>query len=318
MLGINKSVIKLNSTNGENKLVGYIYKSESEAPKAIFMICHGMCEYIERYEDFANFMAQNGFVVCGYDHLGHGQTSDEQGGIDGYFGKKDGIITTIDDMKMFCDYIKAQFENLPLILMGHSMGSFFSRVFVIKHKDDVDAFIISGTAGPNPIGGLGIMAAKAIKAAKGELHRSQFLHDLAFKPYTKNIENPKTQYDWLTRDEQIVQKYANDKKCTYVFTVNGFLTLLNILQIANSNNVLSATNKNMPVLVMSGEMDAVGNYSKGPQYVFEQMKNAGVKNIQLKLYEGARHEMLNETNKQDAYNDVLTWCNANAQKKEDN
>ncbi len=318
MSEVNKNVIKFPSTNKKNTLVGYIYSSNDIVPKAVLMISHGMCEYIERYDDFANYMVQNNFIVCGYDHLGHGKSSDEEGGCDGYFGENDGIITTLDDMKCFYNDIKARYPDLPFVLLGHSMGSFFSRLYVAKNKNDIDAFIISGTAGPNPMGAPGIFLTKMIKNAKGDKHRSAFIHNLVFKQYTSKLQNPKTQYDWLSRDEQIVYNYSVDKKCTYVFTVNGFLTLFNVLQLSNSQKTIDNTNKNMPMLVISGKEDAVGNYGKGPRYLYNELKNKGAKNIELKLYDDARHEMLNELNKEEAYKYILNWCNINLQNKKEN
>ncbi len=313
-----KNVIKFQSTNGKNTLVGYVYSSAKASPKAILMLCHGMCEYIARYDEFASFMVQNGYIVCGYDHLGHGNTSDEQGGIDGFFGEIDGVNTTINDMKIFCDNIKEKYKNLPFILLGHSMGSFFARVFAVKYKNDIDALIISGTAGPNPLGDVGIALAKIIKAAKGDKYRSKLIHDMAFKPYVKRISNPKTQYDWLTRDEEIVLNYSNDKKCTYVFTINGFLTLFYILKMANDKNLIAKTEKNMPILVISGQEDAVGNYGEGPKFVYDELKKSGGVDVQIKLFENARHEMLNELNKEEAYNFILNWCNSHLQNIKEN
>ncbi len=315
MQEIRKSVIKYDSSNEKDTITGYFFESQEQIPvKAIVQISHGMNEYIARYSDFAKFMVQNGYVVCGNDHLGHGQSSDTDVGMNGYFSKSDAKNHILSDLYKMNEIAKGKFPNAPIILLGHSMGSFFARLYAVKYPDTINALIISGTAGPNPISGLGSAVAKIVLAFKGDKHRSNLLNDIAFGSYTKKIPDAKTQYDWLTKDESIVDLYKNDPKCTSIFTVNGFITLMQVLNECNTKESAQNTPKNMPIYIFSGAMDPVGNYSKGVKSVYELLKQCEIEDVSLKLYEDGRHEMLNETNKELVFEDVLKWCDEHISK----
>ncbi len=309
MQEIRKSVIKFNSSNDKDTITGYFYENqEITKAKAIIQISHGMSEYIARYSDFATFMVRNGYVVCGNDHLGHGQSSDTDVGIDGYFSKSDAKAHILNDLHKMNEIAKGKFPNVPIILLGHSMGSFFARIYAAKFPTTINGLIISGTAGANPISGLGSALANVIMAFKGDKHRSNLLNDIAFGSYTKKIPNAKTQYDWLSKDENIVDIYSKDPKCTTIFTVNGFITLMQALNESNKNETIQNTPKNMPVYIFSGDMDPVGNYSAGVKQVYNQFKLYKINDVTLKLYKDGRHEMINEIEKEVVYNDILKWC----------
>ncbi len=227
---VKKSDIRFESSNPGNTVAGYYYTCPEQAPRAILQISHGMCEYIGRYDDFAGYMAQNGYVVCGNDHLGHGVTSSGANGTDGFFAEKDGCGHVLRDLNRMNGLAREAYPGLPLILLGHSMGSFFARAYAVRYPDTLDALVLSGTGGPNPMAGVGAVLTKWIGKLKGAKHRSQFLNNMAFGQYLKRVENPATPYDWISRDAQIVAKYAADEKCTFIFTASAFHDLMTILQ----------------------------------------------------------------------------------------
>lgn len=310
MSEIKKSVIRFKSSNAVNTVTGYYYTCPDTVPRAILQISHGMCEYIDRYADFAAFMAKNGFVVCGNDHLGHGQTSSGENGIDGYFADKDGGEYILKDLYTMNSLARKAYPGLPVILLGHSMGSFFAREYAVRYPETLYALIISGTGGPNPLAGLGMLLSDIVCKVKGTKFRSDLLQNMAFGQYLKRIESPKTQSDWITRDEKIVDKYVSDPKCTFIFTASAFHELLWILKKVNRPQWAHSFNKDLPTILISGDADPVGNYGKGVETVYEALKSAGVKDVEIKLYPDARHEVLNEINRSEVYQDVLTWCNA--------
>ncbi len=311
---VKKSDIRFESSNPGNTVAGYYYTYPEQAPRAILQISHGMCEYIGRYDDFAGYMAQNGYVVCGNDHLGHGVTSSGANGTDGFFAEKDGCGHVLRDLNRMNGLAREAYPGLPLILLGHSMGSFFARAYAVRYPDTLDALVLSGTGGPNPMAGVGVVLTKWIGKLKGAKHRSQFLNNMAFGQYLKRVENPATPYDWISRDAQIVAKYAADEKCTFIFTASAFHDLMTILRAVSSPEWASGIAKTLPVALFAGDMDPVGDYGRGVQTVYRMLQDAGVEDVSIRLYPGARHEILNETNRAEVYADILAWCNAHCKR----
>ena len=307
--------ISFKSSNGKDTIAGYIYTMPDIAPKAILQISHGMCEHIERYREFAEFMAQHGFVICGNDHLGHGKTSGEEG-IDGYFGEKDGRFYVLRDLHTMNLLARKKYPDLPLILLGHSMGSFFARWFAAEYPDAMDALIISGTGGPNPLVNAGIGISGWISSVKGNTFTSKLVNRLAFGTYLKKVPKPRTPYDWISRDEQIVDRYSADPKCTFVFTVSAFHELFSTLKQVSNLQWAQKIRRDLPIWLFSGDMDPVGDYGKGVKKVAEMLRQAGIKDVRLTLYPGGRHEMLNETNRQQVYQDLLAWAEKSLERKE--
>ena len=312
---VKKNDIKFESSNQGNIVAGYYYTCPDVPPRAILQISHGMCEYIGRYDDFAGYMAQNGYVVCGNDHLGHGATSSGANGTDGFFAEKDGWEHVLRDLNQMNRLAHEAYPGLPLILLGHSMGSFFAREYAVRYPDTLDALVLSGTGGPNPMAGVGVVLTEWIGKLKGAKHRSAFLNNMAFGQYLKRVENPATPYDWISRDQEIVAKYAADEKCTFIFTASAFHDLMTILRAVSSPKWASGIAKTLPVALFAGDMDPVGDYGKGVETVYRMLKEAGVEDLSIKLYPGARHEILNETNRAEVYADILAWCDAHCKSK---
>lgn len=296
------------SVNQKNKIAYYIWSPQEGPVKGIVQISHGMCEYVFRYNDFANFLCDHGFIVCGNDHLGHG-ASVLPGDPMGFFDYEGGHNLLSQDLKILTDIMKARYGNLPYFLLGHSMGSFVARDYMSKFAFGLDGVILSGTAGPNPLIDLGISIAESQISSKGPKAKSAKLDKLFFSGYNKRIRTPRTKFDWLSRDEEAVEKYMQDPWCGFLFTTTGFRDEATLLKKVNHSLWAKTIPVTLPVFIFSGDQDPVGGYGKGVAKVYRQLLRAGVKDVTLKLYEGGRHEMLNETNRQEVYMDVLDWLN---------
>ncbi len=294
----------LPSHNGEDQIACYLELPEQ--PKAIFQILHGMCEYFERYRELIDHLLAAGYAVCGHDHVGHGKSAavDERLG---YFGKKEGHRVLAQDAHAVSVYVKDRLPQLKLFLLGHSMGSFVARDYITQYGDEIAGAVLMGTAGPNPALGAGLALAKMLRAVKGELHRSDLIQKLAFGGYTKRIENAVTSYEWLSRDMETVNRYADDKYCTFIFTVSGFVDMFTLLGRVNQKNWASQVPVRLPILLVAGEADPVGDYGKGVVWVGDRLREAGIKDLDLKLYPDMRHEILNEIGREAVREDLTAW-----------
>lgn len=299
-----KTTGTFNSSNSPLKIKYYIYEPKGEI-KGIVQLSHGMSEYVERYEEFAKFITKQGFIFCGNDHLGHGNT----GAIDGTFGtfaKKDGYKYLVEDVHIFTKIMKKKYGKLPFFLFGHSMGSFIARNYLSKYSDELTGCIICGTSGKNPINSLGVVLTKAVSMAKGHTYQYPLLDKMAFGSYNERF-TVKTGYEWLSRDEAICQKYIEDPFCNFSFSTSGFRDLMTLLGNCNKKSWYSSFSLTLPLLLISGDEDPVGSYGEGVAQVFLDLKRAQHNDVQLKLYKDARHELLNETNKEEVSHDILNW-----------
>lgn len=287
--------------------------SSSNAVKVIFQIAHGMAEHSNRYEDFGRFLAEKGFAVFINDHLGHGKSVSDEKEL-GYFGEeKDGWQFMVDDVKRLTDIAVKEYPNRPVVLFGHSMGSFVARSYTAKYGDALSGAVFCGTSGTNPAAGLAVMIAEFIAKRKGSHYRSDFIDSLAFGSYNKKFKNAITKFDWLTRDSKEVEKYINDDLCGFVFTANGYRDLFSLLRSVSSSVWYHDVPQLLPILIISGEMDPVGEYGNGVRQVYRDLKKTA-HDVKIKLYSDARHEILNETNRAEVYNDILEWISKNAVK----
>lgn len=271
--------------------------------KGVVQIAHGMAEHSNRYARFAMELCRNGYAVFINDHLGHGKSvaSDDELG---YFGEN-GVEALVDDMKKLTDIAKKEYPNVPYILFGHSMGSFLARKYTEVYGSELDAAIYCGTSGTNPAAGMGIMMAKHFEKTKGDHERSEFLNSIAFGPYNKKTDK-RTAFDWLSRDEKEVDKYIEDKYCGYCFTANGFKTLFTVLKEVSQKQWYNNVRKDLPILLIAGKADPVGEYGKGVTQVYNDLKKTG-HNALIKLYPDARHEILNEINRDEVTADIIGW-----------
>lgn len=295
-----------NSSTGKNKIHARMCVPDTE-PRAIVQIIHGIAEYIDRYDKFMSFLADNGIIAVGTDHLGHGKSieSEEQ---TGFFAYDNGWDYVVRDEEVLRLAMHENYPELPIIVFGHSMGSFITRTLLIRYPDAFNAAIISGTGNQSAVlvnGGL--FMGNLVTGLKGAHHYSKFLNNLAFGSYNKIYENPKTEYDWLSRDEVNVQKYIDDPLCGFIPSCSLFRDMMTGVKFITNKKNLTAMNKDMPVYFMSGDMDPVGECGKGVQKAYNNFLEAGMKDVSIKLYPGGRHEMLNEINKDEVYADILAW-----------
>lgn len=310
-MNLKKSALKIENILFESSyqkqlVVGYIFTDPSVTPRAIMQISHGMAEHIMRYVPFAEYLAKQGFVVCGHDHLGHGATSGKTYP-DGFFAPQNGQDFVLTDLHSMNKLVREKYEMLPLVLFGHSMGSFFARWFVESYPKAADAAIICGTGGANPIGGIGIALTTMLTKLKGADYTSKFVDNLAFGAYNKRIPNCKTKFDWLSVEETNVEHYIADPKCGFLFTVSAWNAVMKVLQHVNTKECYENMRKDIPLYIIAGKDDPVGNYGAGPTKVTIGLKVAGVENVSLQLYNGMRHEILNEADAAIVYADILAW-----------
>ncbi len=273
--------------------------------KATVQIAHGIAEHSRRYDDFASFLANKGFAVYTNDHMGHGESINENWPLS-YFGESEGWEKAIADMKKLHDIASEENLGVPSFLFGHSMGSFLSRTYIIKHPKDFDGVILSGTgqqAKALVIGGK-LMAKTEIKK-QGAAYQSQLLNNLAFGSYNKGYESPRTGHDWLSRDSEQVDKYIADPLCGFVPSAGLFHQMMCGIDFITNTNNLRKMNPDLPVYFMSGDADPVGENGKGVRRAYASFLKSGMKDVSIRLYNGGRHEMLNETNKEDVYADIL-------------
>ncbi len=295
--------LPLGSTDNIHTLQGKIYIPKGEI-KGIFHLVHGMTEYIDRYEHLMSFLAENGFVVCGFDNLGHGKTVRNDGEL-GFIAHRDGWKYLVHDCVSFGNAVKEMFPDKPLYLMGHSMGSFITRLAVAHSPELYSKYIICGTSGPNPLSGIGLLLAKLVKLFCGEKHYSKLINSLAFGSYNKKFD-PDSEYEWLTKDRDVINRYAADKYCTFKFTVSAMIDLMKLLSNSNRNEWFKSVRKNLPILLISGEDDPVGNYGSGVTKVYDKLVKQDC-NVKLKLYKNCRHEIHNDSCKDEMFKDILSF-----------
>lgn len=277
--------------------------------KGIIQIAHGMAEYTDRYIEVAKYLADNGYAVFMNDHEGHGKsikTNDDLG----YFCDKDGNEKIVDDLKGVNDLAKEKYPGKKLILWGHSMGSFMARRFTAKYPSAADAAVFCGTAGANPAAAMGAFMANCIKTFKGSNHKSPFLNNLAFGAYNKKFTE-RTGFEWLSVNEENVDKYVADPLCGYLFSAEAYRDLFNLLGSVNTSAWYAAVPSKLPIYLIAGEMDPVGNYGKGVKEVYDKLVATGHTNVKIKLYPGLRHEIHNEKENATVYADILAFADAN-------
>ncbi len=282
------------------------YLPEDGEVKTVLQIAHGMAEHLERYEAFAEALCKKGIAVYINDHLGHGSSIKDKNEL-GYFGSKDGWKNFVEDCYELTKIAKSENPDKPYIFFGHSMGSFVARAYSSKYADEINGAIYCGTAGPNPAAGAGIALTNIIIKFKGDHHRSKLIDKVGFGTYNSKCEG-RTNFDWLSRDEFQVDKYIADELCGFLFTAAGYRDLFSLLSYVSSKEWFSTLSKKLPVLIISGAMDPVCNYSKGIEQVCNLFKNAGKSNVKKILYPDARHEILNESECFDTVcEDVISW-----------
>ncbi len=297
--------IRLPSCDGENSLSVCMYAPQ-ENVRALVQISHGMVDHMERYRGLAEYLCSAGIAVAGNDHLGHGETVKSPEDF-GFFASEGGKDKVIDDLKTVNAFLKERFPGVPHILLGHSMGSFLARLYAVRYPDSIDGLIIHGTAGKNPLLGFGRLFVKLMKMIKGERHRSKFIKSLADGGYNKKFDKSEGDGAWLSRDAAAVADRPLDTRTSFDFTVSAYGDLFEMLSECNKKEWFASFPKDLPTLVISGECDPVGDFGRGVTFVHDGLAGSGLTDLTLKMYEGARHELFNETNKEEVFLYLSEW-----------
>lgn len=281
----------------------------SGEPKAIVQIVHGMIEYIDRYDEFARYLCDNGFLVCGEDHLGHGESvmSDEY---HGFFGKN-GNAWVISDIHKLRTIMQKEYPDLKYMMLGHSMGSFLVRQYIVEHNAEyakgLSGVVVMGTGWqPNAVLQAGRAVAKMLGTSK--VGKSAKLIDLmSFGSYLKKIDNPRTVNDWLTKENDIVDKYRDNPWCTFHFTPNAYFHMFSGMLKAHDTGLMHNLPADLPLLLTSGAEDPVGNWGEGVRKAYmAYLENSPCK-VDIRLYDDDRHEILNETDREDVFKDLRAF-----------
>ncbi len=295
------------SRDNKTQLHAVRWEPENTEVIGVLQIVHGMAEHVDRYEAFAEYLTQKGFVVTADDHLGHGK-SVQEGGIQGYFCKQDAATVVVRDVHRLKKLTQEQYVGVPYYVLGHSMGSFILRNYLFRYGKGIDGAIVMGTGMvPAPVALLlKIMASVGCLFGKSE-KPSKFIDGIAFGANQKKIENPRTNFDWLTKEEAVVDKYIEDPDCGFVFTCNGFKTLGELILRLHKKSNIEKMPVTLPVFFVSGEDDPVGDYGEAVKKVYKSFVDEGMQKVSIKLYPGDRHEILNETDKETVYEDLYEW-----------
>lgn len=310
--------ISFKSANGADTVSAVVYYPESDPVRAAALISHGMCDHIGRYRDFMLYLAHHGIAAFGHDHLGHGKTVSGPERL-GYFAPQNGYQCLVRDLRQLCSVAGGMFPDVPRFLIGHSMGSLIARLYCLKYPDSIDGAVFIGSPGPNPLTGMGVLLAQQAIRRKGPFSRPELLEKLTMGSFNRSFVPARTEKDWLTRDETEVDRAAADPLCNFTFTASAFADLFAMMEIANSHHWAKEYPKKLPTLLLSGDNDPVTDFGRGALKVYERLLSAGVSDLQFQLYQGARHELLNELNKEEVYGDLVDWMQAHmppAEKKQ--
>ncbi|PHR72887.1 MAG: alpha/beta hydrolase [Lutibacter sp.] len=289
------------------------YYKWSASPKVTFkgvvQISHGIGEHAGRYQPIAKLLQEQGYEVYANDHRIHGQSVKSKE-LMGVYEGQNYFDDAVEDMRELTLLIKEIHPNKKIILFGHSMGSLLSRKYVIKYGDDLNALILSGTASfMKGLGTVGLASANVISAFRGRNKKNNFLKSISFSEFNKTFKPNRTELDWISTDEHQVDLFEADPYRTADFSLSVFIDIIKGSKEVNKQVSFNATPKNLPIYIFSGDKDPVGEMGKGIKRVVKQYNKAGINDLTLKLYKGGRHEMLNETNREEVERDVISWLN---------
>lgn len=270
--------------------------------RGIVQISHGMAEHKERYEDFMKFLAEHDYMTVIHDHRGHGNSVNDLVEL-GYFYTED-IQGIIEDLHQVTSWIKEQYPGLPIYLFSHSMGTLVARNYMKKYDAEIEKLILCGPPTKNAGAVSALLMAKASRSMKGGMYRNRYIHNLAFKGYDRE---EKIVNNWLSTDTEQVEAYNKNPLCGYVFTNNGFINLFQLMQEAFSTKGWEKNNLMLPILMIAGEEDPVIQSREKFEQLEQFLKELGYSNIKSKLYSGMRHELLNERNKEQVYQEILAF-----------
>ena len=295
------------SADGTTTLYGRTWAPEHGAPRAVLQLVHGIAEHIGRYDRFARFMSDHGYLVCAEDHLGHGNTPENAENL-GYTADKDGWVKMTDNVRALHERIAPQYPGILYFILGHSMGSFLTRSYLIRYPGTVDACALLGTGQqPESVLKAGLAACRLEQIRLGKRGRSKLLQSLCFGAYNSQFKPNRTESDWVCSVDEVVDAYIADPFCQVMPTVTLMRDMLTGIRFNQQAENLAKMDKTTPVFFLSGDQDPVGSNGKGVRAAYQSFLDAGCGHVRLKLYPGGRHEMLNEHNWQDVYDELLSW-----------
>lgn len=304
---IRREDFTIDSRDGKTRLYATKWIPEGR-PICVLQIIHGMNDYIDRYEEMAQYLAQRGVLVVGDDHLGHGKSVPE-GGQYGYFCKQDAATVLVRDEHRLKKTIQSENPGTPYLIFGHSMGSFILRNYLMRYGKGIQGAIICGTGNPTKIELLeGKVLTKILGLLHGDHYVSKLIDNITAKAYMGGIENPKTKYDWVCTDGEVASKAASDPMAGgFIFSVNGYQALFELASRMQDEKEMQKVPKKLPVLIVSGAEDAVGSFGKAPQKLYDDMINLDMTKVSLKIYNGCRHEIFKEPIKETVFNDLYNF-----------
>lgn len=298
------------SADGKTTIHAQCWTPDTGVPVAVLQISHGMVEYVDRYDAFARYMAEQGFLVVGHDHLGHGGSVTSQDSW-GYFTEGDGSHILVEDLHTLRTLVQQEYPGLPYLMLGHSMGSFILRRYLMEHGDGLTAAVISGTGyKPELLADVFLAVCRVIAALRGWGCHSRLAKELFFSGafHRFDMDGSRPEDSWLTNDAEIVRRYYAEPRCTFPFTVSGFYTITRLVKADQNPANIGKTPKELPLLFVSGDQDPVGDFGAGVRKVCELYRKAGQQKVKMLLYPGARHEVLNEVKRNEFWKDILDWC----------
>ena len=295
------------SRDGNTEIHTIEWKPEGDV-KAVVQLCHGMVEYIDRYDDFANYLADKGYYVVGNDHLGHGKSVQSRNEY-GFFQEKYGNACVIGDMHTLRTRTQNKYPDVPYFILGHSMGSLLTRQYIQMYGQGISGAAIIGVVAdqPMPMIKVGKGLCKLIASVKGWHYRSKLVDYMSVGHFNNSFKPARTRADWVTSDQKKLDEYVKDPLCSFTFTVNAFYHMFSGMEKIVKKESAYLIPKALPILLMAGNEDPCGNFGKGVRKVYEKYKKAGIKDIELRLYEGDRHELINETDRNQVYEDLFEW-----------
>lgn len=281
--------------------------------KAVIQICHGMCEHVDRYDDFATFLSEHGYLVVMHDLIGHGLSAagEDERGIFGSYMINSKLIA--DLFKVRC-MIWKEYSHVPFFVMGHSMGSVIMREYILTHKEDLAGVILMGTVDYNNWkckAGIAVLRFISLFHKGGMRYRSAVVHQIGLGRFDKPFVDEGLRNAWLSRDTEEVQKYNHDPLCNYIYSISVFDTVLKGMLNAHDADKLSAFPKDVPVVILGGSDDVANEMGRTTRKLYRMYKSFGW-NVRMHIYKGARHELLHETNRNKVAADILKWLDGHA------
>ncbi len=302
------------SWDGKSTIHAVIWQpqlAENETPRGIVQLIHGMSEHIKRYESFALFLAKQGFVVCGHDHIGHGRSVSSPDEL-GHMPPENGADVLVEDVDTLRSIASHAFgEDLPYFIFGHSMGSFTLRVYLTRHGEGLAGAVLCGTGQkPQFISLAGNALANLGAKIRGDHAKSDLIHNMADGAFSRAVEDPQTEFDWISADRKNIEAYMEDDLSGFQFTLGGYAALTKLTLLAADLELAKKVPNELPLLFIAGAEDPVGDNGEGVKAAAAMMKKAGAEDVKVILYDGMRHEVLNEADASIVYEDILTWLEA--------